>query len=184
MARRQRRRPDGDADGDGHLSRRHGGRDAYEHRPRYGYVTHLHGRARPVVARPPVTTEAVAPSGGGRDLAIDLPYQADANVGQGIADAVLHDETTARPPVETVRVLAHASDALLEAAIEREPGDRVTVTEPVTGLDQAAVIIQAVRVTIRPGPAITCEWTVAPTPPGGFFLLDQSRLDEGVLGYA
>lgn len=71
---------------------------------------------------------------GENGLSLDMPYQSDANTGQGAANYLLSLYSDPRTTARSVTFLANTSSALLVAALAREIGDRVGIEETVTGL--------------------------------------------------
>lgn len=151
----------------------------------FGYITKLQGRGRGIYDRAPVTHESSSSQDyGERTIKIDMPYQNDANVGQGLADFVETQYNTLSDQSDFVRFNGNVSTTLMTHALAREPGDKVTLTEDVTGLSSVEVFIQRVRLLLTPGQMVWCEWLVAPSVEGDFFTLDVDKLDEAALGYA
>lgn len=127
-----------------------------------GYITKLQARGKGVYRVDAITEKSVTGSYGDRVLTIDMPYQSSPNTGSKVATylATLLASPVAR--VRAVRFLANHSDAFLAAAILREPGDRIAITETVTGLDAALFVIQRVKLDLQPGGILWCTWELAP----------------------
>jgi hypothetical protein len=99
---------------------------------------------------------------GDRPLNIDLPYQDDPYIGQSAADYIVAQYSSLSQQIESVTFLANRSAALLVQALTREPGDRITVSETVTGVTSVQCIIQSVELEVRPGMIVICKWGVRP----------------------
>ena len=99
---------------------------------------------------------------GDRPLVIDLPYQDDPYIGQSAADYLVAQYSALSQQIESVTFLANRSDALMVQALTREPGDRITLSETVTGVTSVQCIIQSVELELRPGPILICKWGVRP----------------------
>lgn len=151
----------------------------------HAYLTHLQGRGRGVYDRTPQVLEASSTqSYGERRIAIDQPYQADPNFGQGLADMIDVQYRTLANQIDSVRFVANRTNTLLMAAIQCEPGDKITVTETQTGLSAVSAFIQQVRLGLQPGNLLAVEWGLAPDVEGDYFQLDVDTLDSAAtLGY-
>jgi hypothetical protein len=53
---------------------------------------------------------------------------------------------------------------LAEAALRLEPGDRVSITEAVSGLNAAQFTIQRCNLTYVNSRVLWCEWGLVPAP--------------------
>ena len=154
-----------------------------------GTLTKLQCRGKAIEAVASLTFEASrAQPYGERSLRLNMPYQVDPEVGQGAAtylEAVYH---ALGQQVTALMILANDSDTLLTQALAREPGDRITVTETVTGLAMVDAFIQGVDLTVGPGDLVRCTWHLAPAVDGEFWILDDPVASvlgvSTVLGYA
>ena len=154
-----------------------------------GTLTKLQCRGKAIEAVASLTFEASsAQPYGERSLRLNMPYQVDPEVGQGAAtylEAVYH---ALEQQVTSLTILANDSDTLLTQALAREPGDRITVTETVTGLTMVDAFIQGVDLTVGPGDLVRCTWHLAPAVDGEFWILDDPVASvlgvSTVLGYA
>ena len=99
---------------------------------------------------------------GDRPIEIDLPYQDDPYIGQSAADYVVALYSNLTQQIESITFIANASNALMLQALGREPGDRITVTESVTGVTSVDAIIQSVELEVRQGLYLVCKWGLAP----------------------
>lgn len=125
---------------------------------------------------------------------LDMPYQSDPNVGQGIADQVQNVWSQEITGISRLSFVANESDALMLAALRVEPGDRVGIREAVTGVtdvvDGANVgyFVQRVRYSLEAAGILRVTWTLAPADRERFWILDEvgsSELDETTrLAYA
>ena len=154
-----------------------------------GALTKLQCRGKAIAAVASLTFEASrAQPYGERSLRLNMPYQVDPEVGQGAAtylEAVYH---ALGQQVTSLTILANDSGTLLTQALAREPGDRITVTETVTGLAMVDAFIQGVDLTVGPGTLVRCTWHLAPAVDGEFWILDDPVASvlgvSTVLGYA
>ncbi len=131
-----------------------------------GYVTRLRARGRAIRRSSAVVTVTVPNSYGTRVFQMSMPYQGDTNLAAATADhlADLLAAPTAR--VESVTFLANRSATLMGAALLREPGDRVAVSETITGLD-GIFTINSVSLTYERANTLWCTWGLEPatSPP-------------------
>jgi hypothetical protein len=115
-----------------------------------------------------------AESYGDRPLDLDLKYQDNANIGQGIADYLHAGFSNSADQVQSIRFLANASAAFMSAAMQGEIGDRVQITETMTGLTAVDAFIQSIALEIGPGPVVWVTWDLTPRGPGGqLWILDD-----------
>lgn len=99
---------------------------------------------------------------GDRVLEIDMPYQDDLAVAQDAADFLKGQYIDISSVPASVEFLANTSSALLVQALTREPGDRITLTESVTGLSSVEAMITKVSRTFSAGGILRCRWGLAP----------------------
>ena len=154
-----------------------------------GTLTKLQCRGKAIAAVAPLTfTASSAQPYGERSLRLDMPYQVDPEVGQGAATYLEAVYRALAQQVTALTFLANDSDTLLTHALAREPGDKITITETVTGLDQVDVFIMGCDLTFGPGDLVRCTWHLAPAVDGEFWILDDPVASvlgvSTVLGYA
>jgi len=99
---------------------------------------------------------------GDRPIDIDLPYQDDPYIGQSAAHYLRQQYSDLAQQVGSITFIANASNANMTAAMQVEPGDRVTVSEYVTGLTSVQCIVQSVEFEVQQGIYIVCRWGVRP----------------------
>ncbi len=102
---------------------------------------------------------------GDRPVDIDMPYQDDSEIGRNAALWIQAQYRSLEQQIETMGYTANVAQALLEQALEREPGDLVTVTETVTGIATVAVVIHSVRIEVKNKTLIDVRWGLAPAAP-------------------
>jgi hypothetical protein len=98
---------------------------------------------------------------GDRPIEIDLPYQDDPFIGQSVSEYVVSIYSELTQQIESVAFVADESDALMTQALQREIGDRITVTEEVTGLTAVDAVIQSVEYEFA-NTHLICRWGLAP----------------------
>jgi hypothetical protein len=104
---------------------------------------------------------SIATSYGTRVFAADLPYQGDGNVTQAACEYVLAAYNSLSGRASKLSFVAKRTPLLLFFALTVEPGDRITVTEPVTGLAAVDSIVQSVGFSIN-GNHTVCTLGLAP----------------------
>mgnify|MGYP001598038776 CR=1 FL=1 len=88
--------------------------------------------------------------------------------------------------VTAVEFIANDSDALMTQCLLREPGDKITIIETVTGIDMD-YFINGVELNITAPATIRCRWAVTPADTQQYWILGVAGSSElGVttfLGY-
>lgn len=98
-----------------------------------------------------------------RPIKIDLRYQDDPSIGQGVADHVIRLYGGLTQQIEAIEFLANYSDEYLLQALEREIGDVITISEEVTGLDTVDAEIRSIELRYEnDGASLWCKWGLAP----------------------
>ena len=130
------------------------------------YLTALQIRGKGIYDNGPRTLESYTEKDyGDRPVEIDMPYQDDVNVGSDTASYVTQRFSGLDSAVDSAEFVANDSSALMVHALTREPTDCISLTEAVTGLSAATVIIQSVETTWVNSKHLTCRWGVAPAGP-------------------
>jgi len=112
----------------------------------------------------------VAKGYGDRPLEINLRYQDDLEIGQSAATYTRSQNDSLSHQMESLMFIANDSQAFMGEAVYREIGDRITVTEQVTGLALVDAIIQRVEWKVSAGPWIECTFGLAPASTLAFWL--------------
>lgn len=155
-----------------------------------GFVTLLQARGRGILIKEPVLADtadnASISSYGESVLRLDMPYQGNPLVAADAAAALLANWKDPNYVLEFIEFPANLSDGLMKAALQREPGDKVTITETVTGID-LEYFVQGVELTLEPPSQIKCRWTLVPAGTSNFWILGtvgSSEMGETtILGY-
>ena len=92
---------------------------------------------------------------------IDMPYQDSAYAGTQAAEQILAKNKDPRTRCRSVSFLPNKSSSLMIQALAREVGDRITVTESVSGLD-TDYVIQSVEFDVKPNSWSEVTWRLAP----------------------
>lgn len=145
--------------------------------PKDAYLMSFTVLGKAVRTLAPVTYEASVTKTYDRMIALDLPYQSSAAVGQGLADFIATQYADIADQIASVTFTANDSDALMQAALNREPGDRITITETLTGLS-ADAIIHSVELEIASPAWLTCTWRLAPADAAAMWSLDVDGFTE------
>ena len=153
-----------------------------------GFVTFLQIRGRGLYDYDAVTlqaTDATSKTAYGEFvLSVDMPHETRQHVASSVADVFLADYKDPRTYIDGVSFWANYSDALMTAALAREPGDLVTITETVTGLS-TTYFINGVSYEVIGGKQLRAAWVLAPDlETATVFILDTSTLNGAhVLGW-
>lgn len=113
---------------------------------------------------------------GANTLSFSMPYQNDAGRGAGAAQYTLAIYSS--PSVQSNEVSVAGSDATqLTQVLAREPGDRIDITETVSGLSARPFVIHQVGLSVQGGgKLVTANWTLAPLDTTAVWLLGSSTL--------
>jgi hypothetical protein len=111
----------------------------------------------------PFVTASSDQAYGKRVLELDLPYQDNRYIAQGIANLILQQREALTGQAQVVEFLANESDTLMHLALEAEIFDRIAVTNANTGLVAAIVEIRRIELELRPGNQLWARFDVAPT---------------------
>ncbi len=153
-----------------------------------GYLNLLQGRGKGINDIGPMTWQHLsAESYGDRPLDLDLRYQDNSLIGQGIADYLWAGFHSPLDQSQSIRFLANASAAFMQAATQAEIGDRIRITETMTGLVSVDAFIQSISLEIGKGPSVWVTWGLMPRGGGEVWILEDpeaSKLDyTTILGY-
>lgn len=147
--------------------------------PQVVYLTKLQARGRGLYDYEQTVSEvedaALASTYGEQVASLDLPYQDDPADGLNLADYILSLYGT---PIEVAQVQVAPTTAALQTQIlAREVGDRIGITETVTGVS-TSFYIQAVDLEVAaPGvPRVT--WTLTPADTTVYWSLGVTNFSE------
>ena len=108
-----------------------------------GYLTKFHLRGKGLYAYDAVLSRMQdLPSQyehGQNSFSLDMPYQSVPAMAQRAASFIVHQNAAPYTRVDSIRFIANRSDALMAQAVAREVGDRVGITEEVTGVTSELV---------------------------------------------
>ena len=145
------------------------------------YITSLQIRGTAIRFTPVVAEAEDVPSQntyGAHTLSFDMPYQNDAGRGAGAAQYTLSIYSS--PSVQSNSVSVAGSDsARLTQVLAREPGDRIDITETVSGLSARPFVIHQVGLSVQGGgKLVTADWLLAPLDTTSVWLLGTSTLGD------
>lgn len=142
------------------------------------YLTTLQLRGKGVYDDAPVTLEASSVQDFERPLSIDCAYQDDVYVAQAAADYYHAIYSSLTQQIEALAFMATVSDDALTRALRLEPGDRVTVTETVTGLVSVEARVTWVELEVLPRRLVWCRLGLAPVSTSDPWQLGTAGLGE------
>lgn len=116
----------------------------------------------------------------GRTFRVSSPFQNSTSVAQFEADVIHGQFGTALQRPQQIGILPYRSDRLMQHAMEREPGDRITITEPVTGT-MADAIIHSVSLTVK-GPCYLADVRWGLGPQSAFLFITPWELGNAGFG--
>ncbi len=131
-----------------------------------GYVTFLQLRGLGIYDQQQTiweqTDDASIALYGANVVPYDMPYQSEPAIGILTAAYLVQRAKAQRTTVDAVTILANKSDFLMTQALAREPGDRITIAEPASGLSaSSSYFIQACDGQLLPGGILTMRWGLA-----------------------
>lgn len=133
------------------------------------YITQLELQGRGVYADQPVvmqskSTDELIARVGDNLLSIDQPYQDKPDRGYALAEYVRAgwEQERSIPRMLLLRVGDGSPSAVVNAAIEADIGDLVSITETVTGVAARHVFVNGVRLRVSSGNIVETELILAP----------------------
>lgn len=149
------------------------------------YLTKRQLRGIAIRDQNPATYEASSTQDyGKRKIDIDLKYQSDPVVAQGISDYMEAQFSPVVRRVDQVSFLGNENEEFFEQAMLRECGDRVDVNEEQTALEDVGVFIQGFELRVTPDGTLEVTWPVVIAVGVDLWQLDDpiaSILDESTV---
>lgn len=99
---------------------------------------------------------------GAQSESIDMPYHDSIFAATEAADQIVANNKDPRTRCRSVTFGANKSSTRMIQALAREPGDRITITETMSGLNADDYFIQAVEFDVKPGPWTEVTWKLGP----------------------
>jgi len=122
---------------------------------------------------------------GERDSRVDMKYESNAGeFGNEIANWILNIYKDPRYFVNSFQLSSNSSDYMMTQSLAREPGDKITFAETMTGIVESSsgvevgYFINGVRISIGAGDVITTNWVLAPATATQAWVLDQVTSSE------
>jgi len=135
-----------------------------------GYITLFQVRGRVIAIKEPTTADQSSASSiatyGENVLSMSLPYQSDQNTATDLAVQMLAAWKDPKSIGKQVNIIGNVSDALMSQVLWRDVGDKVTITETVTGVDED-YFINGVELTIEALDRIEAKWILIPSTAEG-----------------
>jgi hypothetical protein len=110
----------------------------------------------------PQTVEDSSTQNWDQVLSLDLPYQSSTDFARGLAEYLEGEWATLTNQLNAVGFWASRDATLMGYALNREPGEEITVSETVTGVSSAGQVIQSVELEIVDNVTIRCRWGLTP----------------------
>lgn len=142
------------------------------------YLTALQVIGKAVRDPGPQSFEATTTGASDRPIEFDLPYQDDPYVGQAACDYMLGLYSSLTSHVEAVEFSANRSAEFMTAALTVEPGDRVTISESVTGLASLVCIVRSVELRVGARGRISCRFGLKPASTAIMWILGEAGASE------
>ena len=164
----------------------------YNAGPNVGYLTHCALRGYGVASYEAVVIDTIDAASvlayGENAEAVDMPYQSDLNMGSDVTAFIVAKNKDPRTRVKSVLIKANVSSTAMIHALNREIGDRITITEATSGLSGQGYYIQAIQFDVSQGaPWIVVKWLLVPVETDDCWLLEiptRSELEvTTTLGY-
>lgn len=146
-----------------------------------GFVTKLQVRGKGVYRFAAVIEEIVDNAYGQRALVVDMPYQNSVNTGESVASYWAETYSQALAHARSVSFFGNSSATLMTHALAREIGDRIALTETVTGLNGTEFTINGVGLDIFGRSSdlqIKATWILEPASTIDFWILGTAGASE------
>jgi hypothetical protein len=123
---------------------------------------------------------------GENDVRVSMRYESNTGTfATEIASWILNTTKDARYVISEFTLASNSNDTLMTQSLAREPGDKITIAESVTGLvatggsgAQIGYFINGVTMAVRPGGIITTSWVLAPAEQQAAWVLNQIGASE------
>lgn len=140
------------------------------------YVTKLQVRGQAIRRTDAQVEQSVPTAYGSQILDIDMPFQSNVNVASALAQYLA--DTLSHPFVKIplVTFLATKNAALLNAALSIEPGDRIAISETVSGIVDQPFTVNQVRLEVDLAGNCWCTWGLEQASAAKFWLLGFGQL--------
>jgi len=131
-------------------------------------------RGRPLVTYRTTVTEAEDAASivnqGEQSVTIDMPYQSDAGVAMEVARHTIRLYAQPNPGPVVEFFIGGDEVALLDRVLRREIGDRIGITEEVTGFTGTrGFYIQSIDLKVIGGTGVRVSWSLQPADQGNYW---------------
>lgn len=142
------------------------------------YLTGLQVVGKAVRDPGPQAFEASTTGASDRPIEVDLPYQDDPYIGQSACDYMLGVYASLTSHIGAVEFFANHSAAFMTAALTVEPGDRVTISETVTGVASLECIVRSVELRVGARGRVICRFGLKPASTTAIWSLGEAGASE------
>jgi hypothetical protein len=146
-----------------------------------GYVTKLQARGRALYDYDPIDTfnldQASIDLVGESLVTLDMPYQSDAAIAAAVAEFIVLTWVAPGTPDAKLRFLPRDIDELI-TALSIEPGDAITVTEELTGINGVYFVQGSSMAVEELGEKVSFEWTLQRALVQDYWQLGVAGLSE------
>ena len=148
------------------------------------YLTTLQVRGISVIdVSETVVTKADASSQatyGEIDARVDMKYESQAGeFTNALASWLLGSYKDPRYVIQEMSLIGNTSSALMTQALAREPGDKITVAEAMSGITESVgYFINGVRFSVGSGGMIRTSWVLSPAESQAFWILQTVGASE------
>jgi len=123
---------------------------------------------------------------GERDARVDMKYESTAGeFSANIAQWLLNTYKDPRYVIKEMTIIGSSSTYLMTQAIAREPGDKITLAESMTGIAETGgsgaeigYFINGCRFTVKAGGLVSVTWILSPAEQQNFWILQQVGASE------
>ena len=146
-----------------------------------GYITKLQVRGKGVYRYTAVLERTINNVYGQRTLSAEMPYQNNINTGDDVASYWAQIYSAPLSHARFVSFFGNRTASMMTHALAREPGDRIALTETVTGLSSSEFTINGVGINIvgrGSDPQLLCTWYLEPGGTQDFWLLGTAGASE------
>jgi hypothetical protein len=122
---------------------------------------------------------------GGHMLSHDMKYQDDASVARRWARIQRYQYSSLQSYINSISFHANRKSEFLYAMLYLEPGDRISISESVTGVDED-YFIQGVRIAVGLGGKVDFTWSLKAARLDTFYITewdDDGSWDDAIYGW-
>lgn len=145
------------------------------------FITKLQCRGKGLYSEATETVESTSSQPyGDRPVNIDMPYQGSSTTAKDLADYLLEQFESPSNHAHSLTFDPQRSNAMMLAALSASIGDRITVTETMTGLTMVDVFIHSIDIEVRSGARLSCVFGLSPSIfASEFWILEDADSELG-----